>query len=126
MWLWLHYHDNYPSPQGRILRFSSQSLQNYQKNLKKCSLCTTYIVICLACSDLQPHSSVLSAAEGLTTGYLYLGRESEDLLDLPCNFSPKRVKKCVKLSWPGHSSNIPLIILASGSRPENKRIVLAH
>jgi len=39
---------------------------------------------------------------------------------LPWSFSPKSVRKCVKLSFSGHSANISLITFASGSRPVHK------
>ena len=44
-----------------------QSPQNYHQILKKCFLGTTCIVIYLACSNLQPHNSVLSATKGYTS-----------------------------------------------------------
>lgn len=36
---------------------------------------------------------------------------------IPWSFSPKRVRKCVKLSWEGHSDSKALMVLESASRP---------
>ena len=74
---------------------SVTSLQDYCKIMKNCLFSTTCIVNRLACSNFQPHNSVLSSAQGFqtirrySTGYWVLYANCHCFLWLYYSHSPK-------------------------------------